>query len=54
MELNLWDNQISDLSPLAGLSELRVLDVVENKISDHSLLAGFNNIEYVYGNGTLG
>lgn len=45
LELRLGDNQqISDLSPLAGLSNLRVLAAYQNRISDLTPLAGLVNL----------
>ena len=40
-------NQISDLSPLAGLINLELLNVRRNKISDLSPLAGLINLRYL-------
>ena len=47
------NKNISDLSPIAGLHELRVLDITANSISDLSPLAGLKNLESinVTGNG---
>ncbi len=38
-------NSISDLSPLAGLVNLKVLDVYSNSVSDISALVGLTNLE---------
>ena len=38
------NNQISDISPLAGLAELTWLDLDSNQISDISPLAGLTNL----------
>ena len=43
--LNLFYNQISDLSPLAGLTNLQMLDLDFNQISDLSPLAGLTNLQ---------
>ena len=37
-------NSISDLSPLAGLTKLRVLILIDNSISDISAVAGLTNL----------
>lgn len=46
--LDLWDNNITDLSPLAGLTKLRMLAVPGNNISDITPLAGLTNLEELY------
>ena len=42
--LDLRDNQISDISPLAGLTELRELEINRNAISDISAVRGLTNL----------
>ncbi|HOT40757.1 MAG TPA: leucine-rich repeat domain-containing protein, partial [Candidatus Syntrophosphaera thermopropionivorans] len=44
-DLHLQNNQISDLSPLAGLTHLLWLDLDDNQISDISPLAGLTNLQ---------
>ena len=44
-ELDLDDNQISDLSLLAGLTQLERLELSDNQISDLSPLAGLTQLE---------
>ncbi len=44
VELDLTKNQLSDISPLANLVNLRVLDLDLNEISDISLLANLVNL----------
>ena len=48
--LDLEDNNISDISPLAGLTNLKWLKVARNKISDFSPLDGLraNNMKLVW------
>ena len=46
-------NQVSDLSPIAGLTELRLLFLHNNPISDISPLRGLKNLDYLVLNGTL-
>ena len=41
-------NQISDLSPIAGLINLHYLFLVENQVSDLSPLAGLVNLRHLY------
>jgi hypothetical protein len=43
-ELDLWDNQISDLASLAGLTSLKRVQLDANLISDLSPLAGLTNL----------
>jgi Leucine-rich repeat (LRR) protein len=43
-ELNLGANNISDLSPLAGLNKLTLLDISLNKVADLKPLVGKNNL----------
>jgi formylglycine-generating enzyme required for sulfatase activity len=43
-ELDLWSNNISDITPLAGLTNLQWLDLWSNNISDLSPLAGLTNL----------
>ena len=51
-EVDLWDNDIEDLSPLASLPELKELWVPFNRISDLSPLSGLEKLRSlrVYGN----
>jgi len=42
--LLLWGNQISDISPLAGLSNLTELNIADNQISDLSPIGGLTNL----------
>ena len=46
--VSLEDNQISDLSPLAGLINLRTLGLGNNLVSDISLLKGLKNLTHLY------
>lgn len=46
--LDLYYNQISDISPLAGLTNLQVLYLYWNLISDISPLAGLTNLQELY------
>ena len=46
-ELSLGDNQISDLSPIAGLINLRSLSFPRSNVSDISPLAGLINLRYL-------
>ncbi len=50
--MDLWDNDIEDLSPLASLTDLRELWIPYNLISDLSPLAGLDKLVQlkVYGN----
>ncbi|MGD6870958.1 leucine-rich repeat domain-containing protein [Sutcliffiella horikoshii] len=48
--LFLFDNSIQDLSPLAGLTKLFMLDVEENNITDINPLSNLNNL-YILGLG---
>ena len=43
-ELDLWANNISDLTPLAGLTNLGVLYLNDNNISDVTPLAGLTKL----------
>ena len=45
--LEIQGNQISDLSPINGLTKLQHLDISGNEISDLSPLAGLKNLEHV-------
>ncbi|HOT40807.1 MAG TPA: leucine-rich repeat domain-containing protein, partial [Candidatus Syntrophosphaera thermopropionivorans] len=47
-ELYLNNNQISDLSPLAGLTNLKRLYLSSNQISDLSPLMGLNNLKWLH------
>lgn len=42
--INLWDNQISDISALAGLTKLTGLSLPKNQISDISALVGLTSL----------
>ena len=47
---HLWlkhNKNISDLSPIAGLHDLRTLDIGDNSVSDLSPLAGLTNLESI-------
>ncbi len=46
--LNLNDNEISDISPLSGLTKMYSLTLSNNHISDISPLAGLTNLKWVY------
>jgi hypothetical protein len=46
--LDLHDNQISDISPLAGLTKLEWLDLSYNRISNISPLAGLTGLKWLY------
>ena len=46
--LDLKDNQISDISPIAGLIELRELELGGNPISDISPVKGLTNLTVLY------
>ena len=46
--LSLYNNQISDISPLAGLNNLFQLELFDNQISDLSPLAGLNNLQWLW------
>ena len=43
--LQLWDNQVSDLSPIAGMRSLIRLDLAYNQVSDISALANLTNLK---------
>ena len=45
--LKIQGNQISDISPIAGLPKLDLLDISGNEISDLSALAGLKNLRHV-------
>jgi Leucine-rich repeat (LRR) protein len=47
-ELDLWHNQISDISPLGNLTNLTYLELGDNGISDISPLANLTNLMYLY------
>jgi Leucine-rich repeat (LRR) protein len=47
-ELSLYNNQISDLTPLAGLTNLWLLYLDDNQISDLTPLAGLTNLRALY------
>ena len=44
-ELWVYDNEVTDLSPLAGLRDLEALYIGDNPITDLSPLAGLTNLE---------
>ncbi len=46
--LTLWQNQISDLSPLAGLTKLTKLKLYRNQIVDISPIANLTNLNGLY------
>ena len=45
--LNLWGNQIADLSPLAGLTSLTYLNLGDNQVVDVGPLAGLTNLQWL-------
>ncbi len=45
--LNLYGNQISDLSPLAGLTNLTFLNLGDNQVTDVAPLAGLTNLRWL-------
>ena len=45
--LNLWGNQIVDLSPLAGLTQLTHLNLGHNQVVDVGALAGLTNLKWL-------
>ena len=45
ISLHLRSNQLSDLSPLAGLTKLKLLDISESGVTDLSPLAGLTHLE---------
>ena len=45
--LNLWGNQIADLSPLAGLTSLTHLNLGHNQVVDVGPLAGLTNLKWL-------
>lgn len=48
--LDISQNNVADLSPLAGLSQLTMLDLSDNPISDFSAVAGFEKLGVLYAN----
>lgn len=46
--LILWDNQISDLTPIADLTTLLVLNVDRTQVSDLSPVAGLTALKTLY------
>ena len=46
-ELDLDDNDISDITPLSGLTKLKEVDLDGNNISDASPLVGLTSLTYV-------
>ena len=49
----LWENAISDVSALSGMTNLTYLDIDQNTISSISPLAGLNKLEYLSLNSNL-
>ena len=47
-ELQIYQNNITDLSPLKGLTELKNLSLFKNKVEDLSPLAGLVGLESLY------
>ena len=45
--LNLWGNEIEDISPLSGLTNLTFLKLGDNQIMDVSPLSGLTNLEWL-------
>ena len=45
--INISHNQVSDLSPVAGLIELRELWITDNPVSDISLVRGLTNLTHL-------
>lgn len=45
--LDLGDNEITDLTPLKGLTNLQLLDLSNNKIKDLAPLAELKNLQYL-------
>ena len=45
--LRMWENAVSDLSPLAGMRSLTLLDLGYNHISDIFALANLTNLEWL-------
>jgi preprotein translocase subunit YajC len=48
VSLDLHNNRISDISPLAGLTKLEWLDLSYNRISNISPLAGLTSLKWLY------
>ena len=48
--LDVSQNQVADLSPLAGLSKLTMLDVSDNPATDLSPITGFGKLGVLYAN----
>ena len=46
--LYLFDTQVKDLTPLAGLASLKVLILVSTPVSDVKPLAGLTNLELLH------
>jgi len=46
--LTLWENEIKDLSPLAGLTRLAYLDLDENRVSDLRPLSALTQLTTLY------
>ncbi|MEH1987503.1 leucine-rich repeat domain-containing protein [Nostoc sp.] len=44
-ELNLWETQVSDVSPLANLTNLTQLNLRRTQVSDVSPLANLTNLK---------
>jgi hypothetical protein len=47
IQLRLWGNQISDISPLSGLINLEYLELLNNEISNISPLSGLTNLIFL-------
>ena len=48
VDLSLWDNDISDLTPISGLENLSYLDLDDNNIEDLTPLANLKNLMTLY------
>ena len=48
IQLDLWDNLISDIGPLAVLTDLRSIRLAGNQISDVGPLSTLTNLEELY------
>ena len=48
IKLDLWNNQISELSPLSELTKLETIDLWSNKISDLTPLSKLNNLKVLW------
>ena len=47
VHLEIWRNKIVDITPLTGMTSLRVLQAFENKIVDISVLSGLTSLRQV-------